>query len=151
MKNISQEISKEINSNPFREGETYTRKIIYSICNPGQKWDRGGPWATGYATSGNKLIIFMNIGISGRTGHDYNNSYNPDSRKIEWCGKTNSNLGQKTFSDLIAGLSVPHFFARWNNEPQFTYLGIGHVISYKENFPSQEGPTMRLKLKCLEQ
>jgi len=31
----------------------------------------GVTWDTGYGRVKNKLIIFMNIGVSGTTGHDF--------------------------------------------------------------------------------
>ena len=47
---------------------------------------------------------------------------------------------------------TPHFFARWDNkDPQFTYLGIGKVVSFKDGVPCLDGnknevETIELKL-----
>ena len=152
---VLNDLKQGIALNPFREGETYTRKSVYSICYPGQSWERGGPWASGFDnvrqdTPDKKLIIFMSIGISGRTGHDYNNSYNSEIQEIIWCGDSGSHSNQPTFANLIQGISVPHFFARWDDKPQFKYLGIGLLKSFEENFFSSAGLVLRLKFKCLK-
>ena len=36
--------------------------------------------------------------------------------------------------DIIDGFVTLHCFARWNNKPEFDYLGIGKVINYNDNF-----------------
>ena len=47
---------------------------------------------------------------------------------------------------------TPHFFARWDNkDPQFAYLGVGKVVSYKDGVPCLDGnkkevETIELKL-----
>ena len=47
---------------------------------------------------------------------------------------------------------TPHFFARWDNkDPQFSYLGIGNVVSFKDGHPCLDGnknevETIELKL-----
>ena len=149
MTDIPETINQEISKNRFRAGEIYTRKSVYPICFPGKTWDKGGPWATGYATAGKKLIIFMNIGICSRTGHDYENSYDPDLEEIMWCGKALSNQGQPTMQGIINFSLAPHFFARWDQKPQFKYLVIGLMKSFKENYPSKMGPLMRYSFQCV--
>ena len=47
----------------------------------------GGDWDTGYVRIDNKLIIFMNIGVSGTTGHDFDNYYDDTNKTIVWYGK----------------------------------------------------------------
>jgi hypothetical protein len=61
----------------FKRGSIYTRKSIGEICYPGKGRPYGGNWDTGYVSVENNLIIFMNIGIAGRTGHDFDNEYSP--------------------------------------------------------------------------
>ena len=149
---LTKELQEGIASNPFRVGQIYTRKIVYSICNPGKIWDKGGNWSTGYATAGKKLIIFMNMDTPGRTGHDYNNSYDSENREIKWCGKTGTRPDTPLIMNLIEGFSVPHFFARWDrNDPNFTYIGIGLAESFQEDYVSNAGTAIRFTLRCLEQ
>ena len=47
---------------------------------------------------------------------------------------------------------TPHFFARWDNkDPQFAYLGVGKIVSFKDGVPCLDGnkkqvETIELKL-----
>ncbi len=34
--------------------------------------------------------------------------------------------------DIINGFLTVHCFARWNNDPVWTYLGVGNVINYAD-------------------
>ena len=57
----------------FKRGSIYTRKSIGEICFPGIGRPKGGNWDTSYVRVENNLIIFMNIGVVGRTGHNFDN------------------------------------------------------------------------------
>jgi len=54
----------------------------------------------------------------------------------------------------LSGEFTPHFFARWDNsDPDFTYLGIGNVVTYKDGTPTLDGKgnpanTIELVLTC---
>ena len=66
----------------FKIGSIYTRKSIGEVCFPGIGRPAGGNWDTGYVSVEDNLIIFMNIGVQGRTGHDFDNRFNKKFRKI---------------------------------------------------------------------
>ena len=59
---------------------------------------------------------------------------------------------QPLFQKLLEGNRTPHFFARWDNkDPQFSYLGVGNVVSFKDGHPCLDGnknevETIELKL-----
>jgi len=36
--------------------------------------------------------------------------------------------------NIIDGFITVHCFGRWNDKPEFTFLGIGRVVNYKDNF-----------------
>ena len=57
----------------------YSREDIGFVCY--QMKETGGDWDTGCWVN-NNLIIFMNIGIPGRTGHDFPNDFNPETMKL---------------------------------------------------------------------
>jgi hypothetical protein len=63
---------------------------------------RTGNWKTGYfsPTGTNDLIIFMNIGVPGTTGHDFDNKFDPDTNTIIWYGKPKTHLGQTTLKNF---------------------------------------------------
>ena len=124
----------------FKKGSGYTREDIGWILLPDTGRPAGGDWSTGYVRIGNKLIIFMNIGVSGRTGHDYPNKYDSTNGTIVWYGKARSHSKQPTFQRLLSGEYKPYFFARWNDKiTKFTYLGIGKVTKHTDGIPCKDG------------
>lgn len=124
----------------FKKGSKYSRKEVGSICYPDKDAPKGGPWDTGYVRVDNLLIIFMNIGVPGKTGHDFNNYYDPESERIIWYGKPKSHSQQPLFKSLISGELTPHFFSRWDNkDPKFIYLGIGKIHSFNDGVPCLDG------------
>jgi hypothetical protein len=100
----------------FKKGSTYTRDDIHTLYfrTPVPKTKLGhtgfaGNWTSGYARVKNELIVFMNINVPGTTGHDFPNSYDPETQTIEWFGKPNTNSKQQTFKKIFSGELVPHF------------------------------------------
>ena len=130
----------------FKRGSKYTRKSIGEICFPGIGRPAGGNWDTGYVSVENNLIIFMNIGVPGRTGHDFDNKFDEETKTIIWYGKPNTHSKQPTFKKLLEGKTTPHFFARWNQRPDFTYLGIGSILDFQDGIQTREGNAIELKL-----
>ena len=144
-------MSQENYTNKFKVGSFYSRNAAWNIFHPG-KGDRpkGGVWDTGYAREGINLLIFMNIGIPGSTGHDFSNKYDEDKEIITWYGKPDSHSGQKTFKKLLNGELIPLFFARWDNKPNFKYLGTGEILNFKDHvdIPNDTRKTIQLTIKC---
>lgn len=124
----------------FKKGSKYTRVDVGWICLPDKGRPAGGEWDTGYVRVEDKLIIFMNIGVPGKTGHDFNNYYDNQTQKIVWYGKPKSHSNQPTFKKLLSDELTPYFFARWDTkDPEFTYLGIGKIVSYKDGVYCKDG------------
>lgn len=123
----------------FKQGSKYTRKDVGEIYFPGIGRPKGGNWDTGYVRVEDDLIVFINIGIAGRTGHDFDNQFDPENDTITWFGKPNTHKNQSIFAKLLSGELTPHFFARWDQKPEFTYLGIGHIISMEDGYPTVDG------------
>ena len=67
----------------FKTGSTYKRDQIAQIACP-ENPPKGGNWSTGYAKLGTDLYVFMNIGVPGRTGHDFDNDYDKENNLITW-------------------------------------------------------------------
>ena len=132
----------------FKRGSIYTRKSIGEICFPGKGRPAGGNWDTGYVSVEDNLIIFMNIGVPGRTGHDFDNRFDEVSNTITWYGKPNTHSKQPTFKKLLGGETTPHFFARWNQKPEFTYLGVGSILDFQNSVQTREGSAIELRLLC---
>ena len=63
----------------FKKGSYYTRSDIYNLYFDRPMPPTGsGNWTSGYVnpTNTNDLIIFMNINVPGKSGHNYKNKYN---------------------------------------------------------------------------
>lgn len=68
----------------FQVGKQYTRRDICKIIGVPED-TKGGNWDTGYNQYNEDWFIFCNIGIPGRTGHNYNNLLIGDN--LVWYGK----------------------------------------------------------------
>lgn len=122
----------------FKRGSQYTRDEIANIVRP-ENPPHGGDWATGYARIADNLYIFMNIGVSGRTGHDFENYYDEKTNTLIWFSKPSKRSTNPLFQRLISGGLTPYFFARWNQKPPFTFLGTGSVIKFEDGYKTPQG------------
>ena len=133
---------------PFKKGSTYTRVEIGWILLPDTGRPAGGNWDTGYVRVDDWLVIFMNIGVPGKTSHDFDNDYDPETGLIKWFGKPKSHSQQPTFKQLLNGELTPLFFARWDNKnPAFTYLGIGKIVDLKDGVQTKSGSAVQATVK----
>ena len=134
----------------FKKGCFYSRDDLWEKYHPKQgNRPKGGNWDTGYVREDNDLLIFMNIGVPGRTGHDFENTYNEKDESITWFGKPDTHSNQPIFKKLLNGELTPHFFARWDNDnPNFKYLGVGGNFQFTDGNKLQDGrETIKLTLK----
>ncbi|MEG9862242.1 MAG: endonuclease NucS domain-containing protein [Parvularculales bacterium] len=139
-KNYGQTIFNYTEYLMFKRGAKYTRKEIATIARP-ENPPQGGNWDTGYDRIGDNLFVFMNIDVPGRTGHDFDNHYDPKTQTLIWFGKPNSHSEQPLFQQLITGVLKPLFFARWNTRDPFTFLGTGAIISFQDSVHTVQGHT----------
>ena len=142
-----------IQSFKFKRGSGYSRDDIHFLYfeKPVPK-RRTGTWTTGYVQpqGSDDLIIFMNIGVAGKTGHDFNNKFDPETNTIVWFGKPKSHSGQPTFKKILSKELTPHFFARWDTKNKFVYLGTGSVVDYKDSVQTSHGSAIKLIVSCDE-
>lgn len=105
----------------FTVGERYTRDQVRAAV--GLPPMSGGDWATGYARFGDEVFVFCNIGVAGRTGHDYPNRWIDDA--LDWFGKTSSTPDQPLIRAMVVGTVTTHVFWRGQDRAPFTYAGVG--------------------------
>jgi len=117
----------------FKRGSQYSRDEIANLVRP-DKPPYGGDWATGYARIDDKLFVFMNIGVAGRTGHDFENYYDEKTNTLIWFSKPKKQSTNPLFQKLISGELTPYFFARWNQKPPFTFLGTGSILKFEDGY-----------------
>tara|TARA_R110001583_G_scaffold36787_5_gene120886 strand:- start:3467 stop:4231 length:765 start_codon:yes stop_codon:yes gene_type:complete len=108
-------------------GNQYTRADIYEILNVPKDKQRGD-WLNGYHRHDNDYYIFCNVGVAGRTGHDYDNHWDGD--KLVWHGKTKSNFSQNAIKNLLSSDYRCLIFYRSEDRSPFTYAGVGHPIPH---------------------
>lgn len=82
----------------FVVGESYTRQDIYEVVGV-PKDLRGGDWETGYHRHEGSYFLFVNVGLPGRTGHDYTNQFEED--RLIWYGKTGARLSHPSIQALL--------------------------------------------------
>lgn len=137
----------------FKRGSFYSRQDIGFICYPGIGRPKGGEWDTGYTSPKgfkDNLLVFMNIGVPGKTGHNFDNKYDDKNNLVQWYGKPGSHSGTPTFKRLLNEELIPHFFARWDTkETKFLYLGIGSIIKYEDNSETEFNKGTAIKCQVL--
>jgi len=116
----------------FEMGKSYQRSQIRKQLglDPDAK---GGSWYTGYVQHNGADFIFCNVGIAGRTGHDYDNYFDGDD--LVWRGKTGSHRGQPTIRRMTSPNSEVHIFWRGNDRDPFTYAGLGKSVDASPDIP----------------
>lgn len=117
----------------FQIGNLYTKWDIYKILNVPSEKQRGA-WDKGYRKYDGNFFIFSNVGIPGRTGHDYNNYWDGDL--FVWEGAISSHLGQPQIKSMInpeVGQTI-FLFTRTQDKSPFTFEG--NVIA-KEAFDTK--------------
>jgi 5-methylcytosine-specific restriction protein A len=115
----------------FNVNQEYTKIDIYKILDVPKRRQKGA-WDTGYRRYNNEIFIFCNIGVAGRTGHDYGNVW--DGERLLWYGKNKSHLKQPLIREMLTSHRV-HIFTRNDNYKPFTYRGLGNISSYEDTVP----------------
>ena len=116
----------------FELGKQYRRRDIYRVIGISED-TKGGNWDTGYSRYGDDWFIFCNIGVPGRTGHDYENVW--QNEDLLWFGKTNTTLVQPAIQSMLKPKGNIYIFTRTDSSMPFTFAGCGSVKSHKDTTP----------------
>lgn len=117
----------------FTVGHTYTRDEIAELIDLPVHLRRGGSWATGYMRWEDEVFIFCNVGVAGRTGHDYPNRWKGGD--LVWSGKTNSTKDQPLIRGMINGELTVHLFWRDRDRAPWSYAGEAFARTVKDTVP----------------
>ena len=91
---------------------------------------RGGKWFTGIVEHDGEFFIFANIGITGRTGHNYLNRW--EGEFLRWYHKRGSDIGWSTVKDLLRSDATIHLFSRSADRDPFEYHGYAIPVNVLE-------------------
>lgn len=118
----------------FSVGKSYSKNDIYELLQVPEE-SRKGSWDTGYRSYKGDIFIFSNVGIPGRTGHNYNNYWDGDL--FVWEGKTTSHLRQPLIQKMLnPEIGQKNFlFTRTNDKFPFTYEGAVVVKNFEDTTP----------------
>ncbi len=116
----------------FKIGKQYSRNDIYDILKVPKEKKRGN-WETGYNRYNKDWFIFSNIGVPGRTGHDYENHWSGD--EFVWCGKVGSKISHTSIQSMLVPKGDIYLFTRDSNQSPFTFEGKVRVKSHKDSVP----------------
>jgi 5-methylcytosine-specific restriction enzyme A len=93
----------------------------------------GGPWYTGLVRHDDAYFIFCNVGIAGRTGHDYGNYFDGD--ELDWSGASTSHKDQPAIKAITTVDTEVHVFYRVSDHDLFTYAGRASAIDVSDSKP----------------
>ncbi|WP_331373239.1 HNH endonuclease [Sinorhizobium chiapasense] len=119
---------------PFHEqpGLLFTRATVQEALQVPDDL-RGGDWDTGYTQYQDEFFIFCNIGVAGRTGHDYDNYW--DGETLVWRAKRGTNVSQPQIARLASERYPVHIFYRYEDRAPFVYAGQGRVTQVLDTQP----------------
>ncbi len=112
-------------------GQTYTRGDVRALL--GLPPTVGGPWFTGYVQHHGEWYLFPNVGVAGRTGHDYQNRW--EGPLLRWYGKNGTRVGQPAMTALLAPSAVVHLFSRTSDRDPFVYHGRVRAVNEPSGSP----------------
>lgn len=119
----------------FRTDQLYTRPELAALVGHPSAGRKGGDWYTGYARWNGEFFIFCNVGVPGKTGHDYPNQW--DGPELEWSGKTGSRQGSPVVKAMLSGAFPVHLFWRGKTNGPFTYAGRATAVEVEDTSPVQ--------------
>lgn len=124
-----------MNIDVFVIGRRYDREQIADRLEMPGEHRKGGTWMTGYSRWDDSIYVFCNVGIPGRTGHEYANRW--FGKDLVWYGKTGTTSDQPMIRDMLSGETKVHIFWRASNRAPFTYAGLGRAVAVREGPPSK--------------
>ncbi len=117
----------------FIVGEHYTREQVGAIVGLSARDRSGGSWMTGYTDWNGATYVFTNVGVPGRTGHDYPNKW--EGKNLIWYGKTRARRGQRQIDLMISNTRPVHVFWRAEDRQSFTYAGDATALEADDETP----------------
>jgi 5-methylcytosine-specific restriction protein A len=124
----------KLQATDFEVGRQYSRKEVCDWIGVLPE----GAWATGYASHDNDWFIFANIGVAGRTGHDYPNQFDADGN-LDWYAKGPARYHHPSTQALLSKMARVFIFYRYQDRDPWTFGGIGRPLDVTQ------GPPVKVK------
>lgn len=105
----------------FSTSTKYKRQEVWRKFGLDEALTKGGAYATGYAWVQNSLVVFANVNVAGRTGHDYENEFIGD--RFIWWSKTHRTTGSPEISKMLDVNCDIFVFFRNNDKALWNYWG----------------------------
>lgn len=117
----------------FKFNQVYSRKEIKQMMGLSKKIIDGNfnYYSFGMPKFIDTFYIFANIGISGKTGHDYDDRF-INENQFYWTGPNDSHINQKRIKELLSINFKKLLFVRYNKHDDFTFAGKLSVSSVDE-------------------
>ncbi len=116
----------------FEPGRKYSRPEIKETAGL-PKAAKGGPWDTGIVGHDGEFLIFANVGVPGRTGHNYDNRW--EHGLLRWYHRGGSRLSWPSVQLLLEDGRVVHVFCRNPDAPYFEYAGRATAVEVSDTSP----------------
>ena len=116
----------------FEPGKAYTRADVKEMAGLNRN-AKGGMWDTGVVEYDNEFVIFTNVGIPGRTGHNYDNQWEGDL--LHWYHKQGSSISWPSVQRLLENERIVHLFWRASRSPSFEYAGQAKCVKRFDTSP----------------
>jgi len=116
----------------FTPGRKYSRPDVKELAGL-PRGTKGGVWDTGVVEHQGEFLIFANVGIPGRTGHDYGNSW--ENGLLRWYHKAGSHRSWPSVSRLLEKEQTVHVFWRNSAGPYFEYAGQAEAVKVSNTTP----------------
>lgn len=116
----------------FSRGTRYSRADVKEVAGLARN-AKGGSWDTGIVKHQDEFLIFANIGITGRTGHDYGNRW--EGAFLRWSHRTGSHVGWPSVRQLLQPGRRIHVFWRTEDRAKFKYGGLAWALEVADRSP----------------
>lgn len=116
----------------FKRATKYSRADVYQKVTGKKDKLPFNFHRTGYGRIDENLFAFINIGFEGHAGKIFENKFDKTAERLIWYGKKKSHSNQPLMKELIDGSLSLQCFARWEDNDEFTYLGVGKILDYRD-------------------
>lgn len=133
----------------FEIGQTYTRSEVFRRLI-GEEVSTKGHRSVGVVREGQYVLAFANVGVAGRTGHNFPNEFDEAREVMIWFGQPGAHSGWRDMADVISGRSPLLMFTRSEDRQPFTFRGEADVLDFTDGVTvrarDKEVKTIRFKL-----